>query len=280
MIQDPLHKSLVARGICSERLAKDLSYGASVDVTRVNSLTAAAYTDANGVEPQDITPAKDTLTVNGWDEVTFDVSKKDKIQNKIGAAALYTKEASYALRDKIDTAILDDANGGLGTATTNAIDVAGGFTTTNILSTLGAAGTALREQNVSEEDWFCAISPSDFQVVIEKLTGAGFNTADAAIRNGSVGEAMNFDFFVTNNLPDATVSASGSLMICGKKGAMDLVVQSDVSTQETVRTVGGALADYAGNTQIGTRFITDVLYGYELTTQGEKMVVVIDQIAA
>lgn len=279
MVQDPLHKSLVGRGICSEQLAKDLSYGASVDVTRVNSLTANSYTDAHGVTPQDVTPAKDTLTVNGWDEVTFDISKKDKVQNKIGAAALYSKEAAYALRNKMDAAILGDTDG-LASATTNAISVSGGLTTSNIISTLAEAGTKLREQNVSEENWFCVLSPAVFQVVVEKLTGAGFNTADAVIKNGSVGSAMGFEFFISNNLPNATdQTTTDKKVVCGKKGSMDLVVQADVSVTETIRTVGAGTASYAGNTQIGTRYIADVLYGYELTTQGEKQVVVIDAIA-
>ncbi len=266
MIQDPLHKSLVARGICSERLAKDLSYGASVDITRVNSLTANAYVDAQGVTPQALSPTKDTLTVNGQDEVTFDVSKKDRVQNKIGAAALYTKEAAYALKNKMDSTILADM---ATNATTNTITVSGGLTTANVLTTLGAMGTKLREQNVDESDWFCVIKPADFQIVVEKLTNAGFNTADAAIKNGSIGEAMNFDFFMSNNLP-------ADVMIGGKKGAMDLVVQSDVSVEETVRTVGAGTASYAGNTQIGKRYISDVLYGYELTTAGELMTVKVD----
>lgn len=268
LVQDPLHKSLVGRGLCSERLAKDLSFGASVDITRVNPLTANAYVDADGVTPQDITPTKDTLTVNGWSEVTFDVSKKDKIQNKISAATLYTKEAAYALRDDMDTTIFN-ATDGLASATTNAIAVAGGLTTANVISTLGSMGTKLREQNVDEMDWACAISPADFQIVVETLTNAGFNTADRAITNGYVGDAMNFKFYVTNNLPANT-------MLGLSTGAMDLVVQSDVGIQETTRTVGAGAAGTAGNSQIGARYITDVLFGYELTTQGEKMVVAVD----
>ena len=263
-VQDPLHKSLVARGLCSERLEKDLTKGSTVDITRVNPLTANAYTDANGVTPQDATPGKDTLTINGWDEVTFDVSRKDKVQNKISAAKLYSKEAAYALEDKIDTAIFTE----MATASTNTITVAGGLTTSNVVATLATAGTKLREQNVKERgDWFCAISPADFQIVVEKLTNAGFNTADKVLKNGSVGEAIGFEFFISNNLPTDT-------MLLGKKKALDFVLQDGVNVEEAGRTVGGG--SNGGKTQIGKRYITDVLYGYELTTQGEKAIVKVD----
>lgn len=79
LMQDPLHKSLVAEGLCSTKHQSELSVGQTVDITRRNVLAAGVYVDADGVSLTDLAPTKDQLAVDIQTYVGFDVSKKDRL---------------------------------------------------------------------------------------------------------------------------------------------------------------------------------------------------------
>ena len=262
LMQDPLHKSLVGEGLCSTRLTSDLVYGESVRISRRNALAASDYVDAEGVTIQDADPTEDTLTI-GINKVTgFDVSKQDRIQNKLSAATEYTDEAVYSLKDALDTEIIADMKTSAGSVQTSIL-----LGDDTIIPAFTAAGVALRSKNVvNNGDWFALLDPLAFGHLQSKLTNIGFNTADAVISNGRVGEALDFQVFISNNLP------AGNILF-GKLGATDLVVQDAPSIDEYQRQVGEGIASYAGNTQLGKRFIADILAGVKTTAAGEEMLV-------
>lgn len=257
-IQDTLDPSHIGRGICNSRLEKELTYGHTVEIPRVNNLVAKDYVDATGVTPQDATPGKDPLVVNIWKEVTFDVSRKDRIQNKISTAKEYARRASEALKLALDERILQEAQNA---KTVNAF---GAVNAGSIVKLFVQAGEILRSQSVPETDWFAVLRPKEFSILQALRVDKGFSTADAVIKNGKVGEFLDFQIYVSNQV---YADGTDAYLMFGKKGATDLVVQAEPTIQRTDR------VSATGKTQIGDRFITDLLAGVKTTEQGAKMLV-------
>lgn len=263
-IQEILDAAHVGKSVCSFGLEANLTKGSTVERPYVGNLEARDYVDATGSTAQVLAPCPESLIVNKESETSFYVSRKDLIQNKFSTSAIYTKRAAYALRDKMDKEILAEVLNAA--ASLDKSDLAAGgtgaieLTTSNVIEVFAKAYMKLSLQNVVDEgDLIAVISPVEFAVIQEKATGVGFNTADKAISNGRVGSWMNFEIVVSNNL-----DKTGGITHClfGKKGCIDLVVQSEPFVDE--QTVVG---------KNGKNYLVTDLYGIKTFHTGTEQMI-------
>lgn len=266
-IQEVLHKAYVGKEIASYGLESQLTYGATIDRPYIATLTANDYDDSTGVTDQDLVPTGETLTVNNEKEATFYVQRKDLVQNKFDTARRYATEAAHAHRNAMDAAILAEVANAASANAMTAGSLSGGSGTgaitvalANVIEIFTTAFQKLQEQSVRDDgDLFAVITPAFFNIVQQKATGVGFNTADAVLKNGKVGRWMNFDIYVSNNV----YTTGGSYyQLFGKKGAIDMVVQNEVEVMEK---------DVPNKT--GKRYLTYSLWGIKTFKTGTKQIV-------
>lgn len=226
-IQDNLHKSLVALDIADSELRSSLSEGDTVHKPYFSSLSATTYVKGVDVTIQDLTATDETLVVDTTQEASFYVDNVDKIQNKYSAAQNGIDEASYALKDSIDTAVLAEVlnandtldDGDIGGIATNAITL----TTTNVIEVFSTGRAKLLGVNVVENgDFVAVVSPAIASIIEQKATSTGFNISDAAFKNGYAGDFMGFKIYVSNNL-DGTSTRTHCYL--GKNKQIDFVAQ-------------------------------------------------------
>ncbi|MHA1482550.1 MAG: hypothetical protein ACTSQA_03825, partial [Candidatus Heimdallarchaeaceae archaeon] len=147
-------------------------------------------------------------------------------------ASTLASDASYQLRDLIDSAVLANTSAigvsALGTSTT----VTGTFVTGTTASVSAITATSatiievfntstkyLRQGNVEMEgDWVAVLSPAVAGVIELIAIDKGFNIADASLRNGYAGDFLGFHIYISNNLPTSTC-------YIGKSKCIDLIMQ-------------------------------------------------------
>lgn len=266
-IQEVLHKAYVGKEIASYGLESQLTYGATIDRPYIGTLVANEYDDSTGVTDQDLVPTGETLTVNHEKEATFYVQRKDLIQNKFDTAKRYAEEAAHAHRNAMDAAILAEVANAVSANLMTAGSLSGGSGTgaitvalANVIEIFTTAYQKLSEQNVRDDgDLFAVVTPAFFNIIQQKATSVGFNTADAVLKNGKVGRWMNFDIYVSNNV----YTTGGSYyQMFGKKGAVDMVVQNEVEVMPK---------DVPNKT--GKRYLTYSLWGIKTFNTGTKKIV-------
>lgn len=260
-IQKNLHKLLVARKICSYELRPQLKEGDQIHKPYIGSLTTTTYVKGVDVTIQDVTPTDEYLTVDTTKESSFYVDQIDKIQNKWGAAKEYQNEASYALNDDIDQAVLGQYSNAFDTVDKS--DLAAGGTgeitvsTSNVIEIFSVCRRKLVANNVKEKgDFFAVVSPAIASIIEQKATDSGFSVADSAFKNGYAGPFLGFRIYVSNNVQVAT---SVYHNIVGKKGCIDLVVQKEPNVLRT-----------QPSKKIGKNYIIWDLYGLKTFEKGSQ----------
>lgn len=232
-IQVPLQKVLVALAIADTSLEKELDVGDKIHMGYIAPLTAASYTPGTAITFTGVTATDDYIDVTTKYHAAFYIDNIERMQAKPKLQGDLADRAAYALADKIDTDVLLRVTGGggklWGETSATAGTYATGATTANvtgitatsatIIDIFTAARKSLRQLNVAEMGDWIAILSADVLEKIEKIsTEKGYNTADAAIRNGYIGEFMGFKLFYSPNLPS-------NHCYMGKKGAISLVMQ-------------------------------------------------------
>jgi len=191
----------------------------------------STYVPGTDVSIQGISATDEYLIVDQSKCVAFYIDDVEELQSRYDIVLNYSDEAAYRLRDTIDTAVfaevtnaasgLDDADIG-GTAGSGI-----SATTANIIQVFTAARKKLRTMNVEEiGDWIAVISPMVAAVIEEKAATAGFQIADATLRNGYAGDFLGFKVYTTNNLATTTYGGKTcELAYFGKARSIHLVLQ-------------------------------------------------------
>ena len=257
-LQIPIQKSLVALETCNTDLASEISYGDTVHVPYIGKLTADTYTAGSAMDIQQFSATDDTISINQKKYVAFYIDKVEDLQSKPNYFATLADDAAYQLKDNIDAAVLGEVTAGIefGESTASTGSYITGTATQTITATSGNidsifvdARKALREGNVTEAgDWIAILAPGVASKIELNAIGSGFNVADSTLRNGYAGDYLGFKIYVTNNL-------TASHAYIGKRGAIDLVMQKDITTQ--IRDVSDKL---------GTNFAFWCVYGYTVFT--------------
>ena len=280
MVQQPLYKQLVALKVCNTKLADKLTVGKAIQLPRFADLSAQTYTPGTDLSATDQDWAYDTINVSTYKHCTFYVDDVEKLQANVSVAVELAGEAGYQLGNAIDAFAFSKITGAVsvGLSAVDRSDVYGDGSTgvitaasTNIIDLFSGVRKELRRNNVEEMgDWCAVVSPKIASLIEIKGASAGYNVADATLRNGYAGDFLGFQVYVSNNLPTGACSAlsvsglggptaaastvTGVACYFGRKGMIDLVLQK-----------APAMEIRPCSTKIGSNFITWTVYGAGVT---------------
>ncbi len=282
MVQQPLYKQLVALKVCNTKLADKLPYGKAIQLPKFGDLSAQVYTPGTDMSATNQVWTFDTINVSTYKYVMFYVDEVEKLQTNVSVAVELAGEAGFQLGNAIDQFAFNKITGGasVGLSAVDRGDVFADSSTkvitaasTNIINLFAGVTKVLRENNVEEVgDWCAVISPTIASYIEVKAAGTGYNLADATLKNGYVGPFMNYQIYMSNNLPSGVVSAmtpagiggpsaggsavTGRVMYFGRKGCIDLILQR-----------APALEIRPCENKIGVNFITWTVYGAGIATK-------------
>src|SRR3954452_4257601 len=84
----------------------DLRLNKTVWVRTPGNITMASYTRGTTISYQDLTPTKESFTVNDGEDFAFEVDDIDKAQSDINAMDVYMKRAVVAMNSTVEAKIL------------------------------------------------------------------------------------------------------------------------------------------------------------------------------
>jgi hypothetical protein len=201
-----LFKSTIYRSIASFREEATLTDGQIVDRPYRSDLYAEGITRGTALTSQDITTTSDTLTVNKYTGMLFNVDKIDKAQNKWDAARVFAEDAAKKLAQVIDADVLGEVRNANDTVDANDLDgvtTAGlpvPVTASNVYRLFTIAGRKLDSNNVGTENRFAVISSEVKQAVLEYYGGKETMLGDKTSEFGNLGRAFGFELYHSNNL--------------------------------------------------------------------------------
>ena len=203
MIQENLHKELVAMKIADVKLKSNISNGTVVHFPYFGSLSTTAYVKGTDVTVQALASTDEYLTIDQQWESSFYLDTVDKKQNLYSAMEAGVREASDAIKQKIETVFFAEVTNAAADLT-NADLAAGGtgkitLTTNNVIEVFSVAraklGKALKGKRA-----VAVVSYAVASVIEQKAASAGFNIQDAALKNGYAGDFLGFQIYVSENL--------------------------------------------------------------------------------
>lgn len=171
------------------------------------------YTKGVDVSLQDISAVDETLIVNKTKEVSFYVDAIDEIQNIYNAADEWSGKAGYRLSNEIDGTFLSEVvnasydfdDGDIGWTAWNPIELSA----SNTVKTISLLKAMMNSKSIEwDKSWDLVIDPMSASYIEQQVVANWFNTADLTLKNGYAWDFLWFKVFVSNNLPNSTVSTS------------------------------------------------------------------------
>lgn len=212
MIQENLYKELVAMEVADLQFKKNLTSGTQVHFPMFGSLSTTAYVKGTDVTVQALDTTDEYLEVDQQWESSFYLDTIDKKQNLYSAMEAGIREASYAIKSKIETVFFaqvlnaydtfDAGDSGMGGVAGNAI----ALTTSNVFTAFSRAKVKLAAQGVDVSSLVAVVSPDVAAVINESALSTGFNLADSTFKNGYAGDFNGVKVYVSNFLDTTTNS--------------------------------------------------------------------------
>lgn len=237
MIQENLYKELVAMKVADVKLKSKLTSGTRVHFPMFGALSTTAYVKGTDVTVQALDSTDEYLDVDQQWESSFYLDTVDQKQNLYSAMEAGVREATDAIKQKVETVFFAQVANAADTVDTgdiSAADAGAGtgiaLTTTNVIQTFSVARRKLAEDNVSDNgDFVAVVSPAIASIIEQKATAVGFNLAEASFKNGYAGDFVGFKIYVSNNL-DTTTNSSTNCYI-GKNKQISLAMQIAPTSQ-------------------------------------------------
>lgn len=211
-IQENLYKELVAMEVADLKFKNKLTSGTQVHFPMFGELSTTAYVKGTDVTVQALDTTDEYLTVDQQWESSFYLDTIDKKQNLYSAMEAGIREATYAIRSKIETVFFaqvlnaydtfDAGDSGMGGASGSAI----ALTTSNVFTAFSRAKAKLEGQGVDVTNLVAVVSPDVAAVINETALSTGFNLADATLKNGYAGDFNGVKVYVSNFLDTTTNS--------------------------------------------------------------------------
>ena len=247
-VQIALRKAAVAEAICNTDYMGEISnFGDTVNIIKEPQIAVADYTRGLAVASTNLSDQELVLIIDQAKSFSFKIDDLEKRFSHINFQAIAADNAAYALRDAMDSNILEAIGAGAtvttGMGTTSApIDI--GFTGSEVdpLNQMALAAKELDEANAPEDgrwfvaapEWYNALSNS-----ASKLMSVDFNAGQGSVRNGLVASGLlrGFSMYKSNNLPTNTVaSATRPAALFGHMSST--AAASSMNKVETVRDTG------------------------------------------
>lgn len=234
-----LQKTLVSLSIVNRDYEGEIrEFGDRVKINEIGLITVNDYTAYSDLTFQQLSSAQKELIIDQAKTFSFEVDDVDKMQAKPKVMSTAMQRASYDIADNIDQNIMAlYAQAGVTNDTymgksTSAISVSTG----NVILTLSYTGRYLTEKNVPTQNRWMVIPPWLHQKILLAEIGGISATAVPKISTGPVvpgyvGQALGFDFYVSNNVQ--TSATSVSVILAGNNSAISYAGQ--IQSIEAVR---------------------------------------------
>lgn len=202
-----LKKSLVygQEGVVNRNYEGEISgYGDTVKINSIGTITVGDYTKDTDIQnPETLTGAQTTLTINQSKYFNFQVDDVDKAQTNPKIMNQAMVESAYALRNVADSFIASTMVAGveeenqIGTDESPIVPTAD-----DAIDYLVDLGVKLDENNVPEEGRW-VILPPWYHALIEKSPKYQYTeSGQGVITNGIVGRIAGFNVLKSNNVPN------------------------------------------------------------------------------
>jgi len=227
-----LRKQLVAASIVNNDYEGEIrNYGDRVKINEIGPITISDYAKYGTLTWAELTSAQKELIIDQAKSFSFKMDDIDtaQVNPKLMNAAM--DEASYSIADTIDQYLLSlYAQAGVTNTTymgssASPISVSSG----NVILTLSFAGRYLSEKNVPQANRFMVVTPWLHQKMLLAEIGGISATAvpktfdNGALTSGFVGQALGFNFLVSNNVQASASSVSA--IMCGNTSAISYAGQ-------------------------------------------------------
>ena len=202
-LNEGLKKSLVFGNIVNTDYEGDISgKGSTVKINTVGAVTIGDYTEATGAgDPEELTSAQTTLTVDQAKYFNFKVEDIDKAQSNVNLLDGGMKEAAYGLADVMDQSIA-------GLYTEVKAENVIGDDTTPVVPTINDAydhlvdlSVLLSENDVPKADRFVVV-PEFFYGLLQK--DARFAKDPAVLSTGYIGDVAGMNVYTSNNVANTS----------------------------------------------------------------------------
>ena len=253
-VQIALRKAAVAEAICNtDYMGEISSFGDTVNIIKEPQISVADYTRGLAVASTNLTDQELVLTIDQAKSFSFKIDDLEKRFSHVNFQAVAADNAAYALRDAMDSNILEaigvgaTVTTGMGT-TSVPIDIGFGTGEVDPLNQMSLAAKELDEANAPEDGrWFVA-APEWYNQLANtssKLLSVDFNAGQGSIRNGLVASGLlrGFQMYKSNNLPTndlsgATPAGAGDAPMALFGHISGTSAASSMNKVETVRDTG------------------------------------------
>lgn len=253
-VQIALRKAAVAEAICNTDYMGEISgFGDTVNIIKEPQISVADYTRGLTVTSTNLTDQELVLTIDQAKSFSFKIDDLEKRFSHVNFQAVAADNAAYALRDAMDSNILEaigvgaTVTTGMGT-TSVPIDIGFGTGEVDPLNQMSLAAKELDEANAPEDGrWFVA-APEWYNQLANtssKLLSVDFNAGQGSIRNGLVASGLlrGFQMYKSNNLPTndlsgATPAGAGDAPMALFGHISGTSAASSMNKVETVRDTG------------------------------------------
>ena len=253
-VQIALRKAAVAEAICNtDYMGEISSFGDTVNIIKEPQISVADYTRGLAVASTNLTDQELVLTIDQAKSFSFKIDDLEKRFSHVNFQAVAADNAAYALRDAMDSNILEAIGAGAtvttGMGTTSVpIDIGFGTGEVDPLNQMSLAAKELDEANAPEDGrWFVA-APEWYNQLANtssKLLSVDFNAGQGSIRNGLVASGLlrGFQMYKSNNLPTndlsgATPAGAGDAPMALFGHISGTSAASSMNKVETVRDTG------------------------------------------
>ena len=253
-VQIALRKAAVAEAICNtDYMGEISSFGDTVNIIKEPQIAVADYTRGLAVTSTDLSDQELVLTIDQAKSFSFKIDDLEKRFSHVNFQAVAADNAAYALRDAMDSNILEAIGAGAtvttGMGTTSApIDIGFGAGEVDPLNQMSLAAKELDEANAPEDGrWFVA-APEWYNQLANtssKLLSVDFNAGQGSIRNGLVASGLlrGFQMYKSNNVPTndlsgATPAGAGDAPMALFGHISGTSAASSMNKVETIRDTG------------------------------------------
>ena len=253
-VQIALRKAAVAEAICNtDYMGEISSFGDTVNIIKEPQIAVADYTRGLAVVATNLTDQELVLTIDQAKSFSFKIDDLEKRFSHVNFQAVAADNAAYALRDAMDSNILEAIGAGAtvttGMGTTSVpIDIGFGTGEVDPLNQMSLAAKELDEANAPEDGrWFVA-APEWYNQLANtssKLLSVDFNAGQGSIRNGLVASGLlrGFQMYKSNNVPTndlsgATPAGAGDAPMALFGHISGTSAASSMNKVETIRDTG------------------------------------------
>ncbi len=253
-VQIALRKAAVAEAICNtDYMGEISSFGDTVNIVKEPQIAVADYTRGLAVVATNLTDQELVLTIDQAKSFSFKIDDLEKRFSHVNFQAVAADNAAYALRDAMDSNILEAIGAGAtvttGMGTTSVpIDIGFGTGEVDPLNQMSLAAKELDEANAPEDGrWFVA-APEWYNQLANtssKLLSVDFNAGQGSVRNGLVASGLlrGFQMYKSNNVPTndlsgATPAGAGDAPMALFGHISGTSAASSMNKVETIRDTG------------------------------------------